>query len=144
MNKVVAKLKSRSITSGEVLAEFDDIFEQSEKRVDFRIKQNLVKQRQHMSQYTSPARLNLERIEQAVRSEFRSDRQKRPEDVMEIKNKALLVNEAATQCEKMKGRFNLVINKKLPKQTQINRFSSEPIAFHLYKSRFFFEKLDKH
>ena len=79
-----------------------------------------------------------------MRSEFSADKQTGHDDVMEIKNKALLVNEAATQAEKMKGRFNLVINKKLPQQTQINRFSSEPIAFHLYKSRFFFEKLEKH
>ena len=51
-------------------------------------------------------------------------------------------NETKMTQEKLKGRFNLLINPKLPMETKISKFLNEPIAFHLHKNRLFFEKLE--
>lgn len=45
--------------------------------------------------------------------------------------------------EKMSGRFDLMINPQLPIVTQINKFVTEPIAFHLHKNRLFLDKMAK-
>lgn len=66
------------------------------------------------------------------------------DNAIEINNKAFMTNQQKCQLEKLKGRFNILTSRKMPMQFQINRLSQEPIAFHLYKNRNFFEKLDKH
>lgn len=52
-------------------------------------------------------------------------------------------DEVRSRNEKLNGRFNLMINPKLPIQTQINKFVTEPIAFHLHKNRLFLDKMAK-
>jgi hypothetical protein len=44
--------------------------------------------------------------------------------------------------EKLKGRFDLLINPKLSKSLKISKFLNEPIAFHLHKNNQFFKKID--
>jgi hypothetical protein len=55
----------------------------------------------------------------------------------------VLSDETKVQLEKLKGRFDLKINDKLPMELKINIFSNEHAIFHLHKNRHFFEKLTK-
>lgn len=62
--------------------------------------------------------------------------------VTEIRNKAHLNNLPKMTQEKLKGRFDLMINPNLPLEKKIHKFLNEPIVFHLHKSRLFFSKME--
>ena len=44
--------------------------------------------------------------------------------------------------EKLKGKFKLMINKKLDRSTKIQKYANEPISFYLHKNRNFLRKID--
>jgi hypothetical protein len=43
--------------------------------------------------------------------------------------------------EKLRGKFKVTINKNLKTSEKIEHFAQDPIAFHLYKKRKFFDKI---
>ncbi len=62
----VKQQAKRIKTSGDIMAEFDKIFAQSEKRIEFKIKTGLIKQKQGLEQFVSPARMRFDEIEQSL------------------------------------------------------------------------------
>ena len=46
------------------------------------------------------------------------------------------------QNEKMKGRFEVTINKNLEMKKRIQKFGNEPICYYLHKNRNFLQKLE--
>jgi hypothetical protein len=58
-------------------------------------------------------------------------------NIADVKNKAVLSDESRVRREKLKGRFDLKINSKLPMELKINIFSNENAIFHLHKNRNF-------
>lgn len=80
------------------------------------------------------AKLNRQRVE---KHEFAET-----VNVTEIRNKVMMNNETKMTQEKLKGRFDLLINPDLPMETKIKKFLNEPIAFHLHKNRLFFQKIE--
>ena len=85
----------------------------------------------------------MEDIENRVNKEFAgaADMQKQ-QDVTDINNKALIGDHAKMQNEKMKGRFEVTINKNLEMKKRIQKFGNEPICYYLHKNRNFLQKLE--
>ena len=48
----------------------------------------------------------------------------------------------AANREKLRGRFKLMINKSLNRNTKIGKFANEPNSFYLHKQRNFLRKID--
>jgi translation elongation factor EF-1beta len=64
-------------------------------------------------------------------------------DVTQLTNKGVAMdNEGLVNKEKLKGNFKININQNLPKNKKIQRYANEPVAFHLHKTRNFFERLE--
>jgi hypothetical protein len=59
-------------------------------------------------------------------------------NVTELRNKVAMNSAASISKEKLSGRFDLVVSSKVPIITKINKFSNEPLAYHLHKNRKFF------
>ena len=85
----------------------------------------------------------MEDIENRVNKDFTAgaDMQKQ-QDVTDINNKALIGDQAKMQNEKMKGRFEVTINKNLEMKKRIQKFGNEPICYYLHKNRNFLQKLE--
>ena len=85
----------------------------------------------------------MEDIETRVNKDFAgaTDMQKQ-QDVTDINNKALIGDHAKMQNEKMKGRFEVTINKNLEMKKRIQKFGNEPICYYLHKNRNFLQKLE--
>lgn len=63
-------------------------------------------------------------------------------NITEVLNKSIAMeNEAEINKEKLKGRFIIHLNSKVPMKQQIEKYANEPVAFHLHKTRNFFERL---
>ena len=54
-----------------------------------------------------------------------------------------LENESDVNVEKMRGRFIVHNNPRLPMRKQIEKYANEPIAYQLHKTRNFFERLNE-
>lgn len=83
-----------------------------------------------------------EEIERLVRDQIAADRVfNQQNNVAEVRNKLTLFDDVKSTVEKLKGRFDLRINSRLPMGTKINKFGMDPLAFHLHKNRQFIRKL---
>ena len=57
---------------------------------------------------------------------------------LELKDKSALIEETKAVNEKLKGRFMLRIQQKLPMPKKIVQLANDPVAFHLHKKAQFF------
>ncbi len=64
-------------------------------------------------------------------------------EVTELINKSNIFDPQKFQLEKLRGHFNLKMNKRLPFIRKVQKFANEPIAFHLHKKNDFLQRIDK-
>ena len=63
--------------------------------------------------------------------------------MVEVTNRGIPFHDrVAVTREKLKGHFEVKLNKKMKAHKQIETYASEPISFYLHKKRNFFERLD--
>jgi len=55
-----------------------------------------------------------------------------------------IFNEMQTKKEKIKGRFDIKLNHRLPMQVKIEQLGTDSIAFYMHKNRQFIKKLEDH
>ena len=56
-------------------------------------------------------------------------------------NKTLVGQQTKMTNEKMKGRFQINVNRKLTLGTQINKLANDPVSYYMHKNRNFIHKL---
>lgn len=64
-------------------------------------------------------------------------------NVTDMHNQDCLTDPIKMNKEKLRGKFNLTINRTLPMKKQIEKFANEPVAYYLHKKRNFLEKLQR-
>lgn len=120
----------------------DKIYERQTKKVDFIIKQRRLWIKNGKTQDKTIAQEKIDLVEEEVAKNFRiSQNMNTLNNVTEIQNKAMMADEGKVLQEKLKGRFDLKINSKLPMETKISMFSNDHVIFHLHKNRNFIEKI---
>jgi hypothetical protein len=63
--------------------------------------------------------------------------------VTEVSNKAFVTEEAKLNQEKLKGKFDLIINHDLKMSKKIEMYGNDNLVYHLHKGRNFIYKLKK-
>ena len=63
--------------------------------------------------------------------------------MIDLLNKAFVTEESKLHQEKLKGRFELLINYKLDMKKKIEMYANDDVAFLLHKNRNFITKLVK-
>ena len=137
--------KNYQRTSGDIIAEFDEIYESSELRSDYRLKQKMIDQlKSKQSNFKSPQRVRLDQLERDIEISHKNSQvvSHEHENITQIRNSAYANDEVKTTLEKMKGRFDIVFNQDLPLKTKINKYVGEPLVFHLHKNRLFLQKIN--
>lgn len=61
----------------------------------------------------------------------------------DIRNKAFVTEESKLNQEKLKGKFDLIINHDLKMSKKIEMYANDNLAYHLHKGRNFLFKLKK-
>jgi len=85
----------------------------------------------------------IEQLEQRITDEFQRSRAVDKHSVVtELDDRSLISEEARRNQEKMKGKFKLMINHRLPMPLKIEKYANDPVAFYLHKKRNFINKLD--
>jgi hypothetical protein len=129
-------------TEGDHLAVSDAIYERNDKKVEFMIKQRRLKLKQGKPIVKSMAEQRMEGIEEQLEADRNLATQfKESVNVTEVHNKIVCNDENKMTQEKLKGRFDLLVNPKLPVHTRISKFLNEPIVFHLHKNGIFLKKI---
>ena len=130
-------------TNESKLAILDEIYKSTEKKIETKIKQTRLNAMNGRKKVKTLVMERMEDIEDRVNKSFagQADMQKQ-QDVTDINNKALIGDQAKMQNEKMKGRFEVTINKNLEMKKRIQKFGNEPICYYLHKNRNFLQKLE--
>lgn len=130
-------------TNESKLAILDEIYKSTEKKIETKIKQTRLNAMNGRQKVKTLVMERMDDIESRVNKEFAgaADMQKQ-QDVTDINNKALIGDHAKMQNEKMKGRFEVTINKNLEMKKRIQKFGNEPICYYLHKNRNFLQKLE--
>ena len=107
-------------TNESKLAILDEIYKSTEKKIETKIKQTRLNAMNGRQKVKTLVMERMEDIENRVNKEFAgaADMQKQ-QDVTDINNKALIGDHAKMQNEKMKGRFEVTINKNLEMKKRI-------------------------
>ena len=88
------------------------------------------------------AKERLQSIEERVNKKYFEEEKHDPSRSVALVHDALKQTEhRENRKEIMKGNYELQMSHKLPFHIKIERFASEPVAFHLYKKRDFIKKL---
>ncbi len=61
----------------------------------------------------------------------------------DVRNKAFVTEESKLNQEKLKGKFDLIINHDLKMSKKIEMYANDNLAYHLHKGRNFLFKLKK-
>ena len=86
----------------------------------------------------------MDGIEEKVYKDFANKKiAEGPKDVTEVTNKGVdLQDKVAVTREKLRGNFQVQINKKMPHAKQVMTYAGEDLSYYLHKRRNFFERLD--
>ena len=80
-------------------------------------------------------------IEEKVQKRADIDASTKAPDVLDLQKKELVGQKDKINYEKMRGRFKVVISKKIEMKKRIMSFSNDPVVYYLHKNRNFIRKL---
>lgn len=129
-------------TSYDNLKVLDGIYQSTEKKIDRIVMQKRLQVIQGRDKKKSLIEERMDAIEEKIgeMTNLVSEQEK----LRNVTNlEASVIDPRKQNNEKLKGKFSLIINDRLPMQKQIEKFSNEPVAYYLHKKRNFLEKLHK-
>ena len=107
-------------TNESKLAILDEIYKSTEKKIETKIKQTRLNAMNGRQKVKTLVMERMEDIENRVNKDFIGENEQQKQcDVADINNKALIGDHAKMQNEKMKGRFEVTINKNLEMKKRI-------------------------
>ena len=107
-------------TNESKLAILDEIYKSTEKKIETKIKQTRLNAMNGRQKVKTLVMERMEDIEERVNKSHAGQAEtQKQQDVTDINNKALIGDHAKMQNEKMKGRFEVTINKNLEMKKRI-------------------------